>query len=225
MADSDNPVEVQALRKEITDFLARRLESGKRLGAVKHGVYAFYDYDGEPIYVGQTSESLGTRIRRHLTNQRTDAVAMSVLDPFEVADIEAWPIEEEPAGGFKAYLNGAEYTVFQAALEKSQFKAVLNEKAVGITEPVDLPPSYRHRIVPWELFEIRKHSDIRIARRASTIAGLARVISERNPSKRLRVVLLTQARRLEVLARQRLGELGIEPRPGERFDDDDEDDG
>lgn len=28
---------------------------------------AFFDYDGEPIYVGQTKESLHTRILRHLT--------------------------------------------------------------------------------------------------------------------------------------------------------------
>ena len=33
-----------------------------------------------------TTEQLRVRIRRHLTNQRIDAVAMNVLDPFEVAD-------------------------------------------------------------------------------------------------------------------------------------------
>src|SRR5687767_8931240 len=64
------------------------------IGACKFGVYAFYDFDGEPIYVGQSSESLGSRIGRHLTNQRTDAVAMSVLDPFEVCDVELWPLSQ-----------------------------------------------------------------------------------------------------------------------------------
>ena len=57
-------------------------ENGKQIGNSKFGVYAFYDYDEEPIYVGQTRESLRQRIGRHLTNQRTDAVAMNVLDPF-----------------------------------------------------------------------------------------------------------------------------------------------
>ena len=52
-----------------------------KVGNFKWGVYAVFDYDGEPIYIGQTKEQLRTRIRRHLTNQRTDAVAMSVLDP------------------------------------------------------------------------------------------------------------------------------------------------
>ena len=65
------------------------------------GVYAFYDYEQEPIYVGQTNERLRVRVRRHLTNQRTDAVGMRVLDPYEVESIELWPLprfDAEPAG-------------------------------------------------------------------------------------------------------------------------------
>ncbi len=60
--------------------------------SARWGVYAFYDYDGEPIYVGQSNEQVRVRIRRHLTNQRTDAVAMRILDVFEVAEIEMWPL-------------------------------------------------------------------------------------------------------------------------------------
>src|SRR2546425_8318935 len=63
------------------------------IGSHKWGIYAFFDYDGEPIYVGQTYEGLGSRIGRHLTNQRTDAVAMNVLDPFEVCEIRVWPLD------------------------------------------------------------------------------------------------------------------------------------
>lgn len=53
----------------------------------------------------------------------------------------------------------------------------------------------------------RKHADVRIARRAGTIASLAKVISERDVSVGLRRTLLTQARRLERLAETRLDEL------------------
>lgn len=75
------PFETSELRKSLTSFLTQPAAdshsgSERRLGNFKFGVYAFYDYDGEPIYVGQTNEKLSTRIRRHLTNQRTDAVAM-----------------------------------------------------------------------------------------------------------------------------------------------------
>jgi hypothetical protein len=46
-----------------TDDIHRQI----RLGAVRWGAYAFFDYDNEPIYVGQTRESLGSRIGRHFT--------------------------------------------------------------------------------------------------------------------------------------------------------------
>jgi hypothetical protein len=70
------PEDVDAIRKEIRKFFSTKAPNGKRIGSSKHGVYAFYDYDGEPIYVGQTFEKLSGRVSRHLTNQRTDAVAM-----------------------------------------------------------------------------------------------------------------------------------------------------
>ena len=50
---------------------------------------------------------------------------------------------------------------------------------------------------------------LRLARRASTLAALARVISERKVSPGLRRTLLTQARRIEWLAAQRLDEIGL----------------
>src|SRR5713101_5735520 len=169
--------------------------------------YVFYDYDGEPIYVGQTEEMVRSRIGRHLTNQRTDAVAMNVLDPFEVAEIEVWPLyAEDVKGDIERTLNAIEYTVFQKVLKASKLGAVLNEKDIPKTRLVRLPRSYRGRIIPEGLYELRKHPDTRIARRASTIANLARVISERNVSKGLRRTLLTQARRLERLAAERLAE-------------------
>ncbi|BEV53292.1 hypothetical protein BconGalA64_57920 [Burkholderia contaminans] len=92
------PFDTEELRANLASYLNTPFsdESGKTIsvGNYKWGVYAFFDYDGEPIYVGQTNEKLRTRIRRHLTNQRTDAVAMSVLDPFEVFEIEVWPLPQ-----------------------------------------------------------------------------------------------------------------------------------
>ena len=100
--------------------------------------YAFFDYDGEPIYVGQTNEMVRTRIRRHLTNQRTDAVAMSGLDQFEVFTIKVWPLPEyqdvskkKDPNGWKAakqHLNALERAVHDKAIADSTFNAILNEK-------------------------------------------------------------------------------------------------
>jgi|SRR5579883_762 hypothetical protein len=207
------PDEVGAIRDQIRAFLDTIDLNGQKIGKAKWGVYAFYDYDGEPIYVGQTNEMLQVRIGRHLTNQRTDAVAMNVLDPFEVAEIEAWPLwqlqdRDKRDVNAKAELNAAEYTVFQRVLTQSSFRAVLNEGDIAPTPLIQLPSSTRGRIIPPGLYEQRKHPDVRIARRATTIAALARVISERKVSKGLRRTLMTQARRLERLATQRYNEIG-----------------
>jgi hypothetical protein len=215
MPPRDVPDDVAAIRSEINRVLATEDSEGRSVGDAKFGVYAFYDYDREPIYVGQTSEKLRTRIRRHLTNQRTDAVAMNVLDPFEVADIEMWPFFEFEGRAASdpeacAKLDAAEYSVYVRLLGLSTFQAVLNEGNIPERTPIDLPSSVRGRIVPAGMFEVRSHPDIRIARRANTIANLAKVISERDVSTGLRRTLITQARRLEHLARRRFEEVGGE---------------
>ncbi len=216
---SDPPHDVLAIRREIRRFLDTPDGHGGKIGNALWGVYAFYDYDGEPIYVGQTAESLRSRISRHLTNQRTDAVAMNVLDPFEVAEIEVWPLDLAALApdDRRRQLDRAEFTVFEEVLGRSRLGAVLNEKTIVAGEPLALPASHRGQIIPPELYAKRRHADVRIARRASTIAALTRVISEREVSDGLRRTLLTQARRLELLARERLDDFSGPPgRPTSR---------
>ena len=71
-ADAGNipPFETEDLRENLVRFLDMpfALPSGAapKVGDYRWGVYAFFDYDGEPIYGGQTNERLRTRIRRHL---------------------------------------------------------------------------------------------------------------------------------------------------------------
>ncbi len=212
------PFETEDLRRLLTEFLDQSFDSedGRtmRVGNYRWGVYAFFDYDGEPIYVGQTNEKLRTRIRRHLTNQRTDAVAMSVLDPFEVHDIEVWPLSQfedvssrDPDA--RAHLNALERRITEQAVAGSTFKAILNEKDPPPgTLIVDAPRSVRGTIVSDRVFELRSHPDFRVARRALIISRLAQVISERKVQGGLRRVLQTQARRLEWLAERRYEALG-----------------
>lgn len=200
------PADVVLIRKEIDAFFKTAGDDGTRIGPHKWGIYAFFDYDVEPIYVGQTFEGLGSRIGRHLNNQRTDAVAMNVLDPFEVAEIRVWPLDVStiPEAERRDYLDRAEFTVFQQVIAESKLGAILNEKPPRATELIELPKSYARRIIPDSIFPHRKHPDIRIARRAATIASLARRISERSIKRGLRTTLLTQAKRLERLAEARL---------------------
>lgn len=207
---ADEPLDVTELYEGVDRVLNLLGEDGRAAGDCKVGVYLFIDYDGEPIYVGQTREQLRTRIRRHLTNQRTDAVAMRVLDPFEVAAIEMWPfwdLQEATDEVIKDTLDRAEFTVYQQALSDSLFSAVLNEGDIPEAELIELPSSVRGEILPDASRTKREHPDIRIARRARTIADLARVISERKVQTGIRRTLWVQAQRLEHLARTRLEEV------------------
>jgi len=201
--------ETEAIRKEITYLLGMKDESGRRIGGIPHGVYAFYDYFGEPIYVGRTKEGIGIRTRRHLTNQRTDAVAMSVLDPVEVAEVELWPFELKGKSKkeIEETLANAEYTVKTKVIAESKLKFVLNEKDIPTAKEIALPKSYRHRIVPSPIYEARQNPDIRIAQRASTIAELAKIVVERKVQKGLRRTLHFQAVRLQSLAKERLDQI------------------
>jgi len=216
------PPDVAAIRRKIKEVGNITMPNGRLLGNTQWGIYAFYDFDGEPIYVGQTREGIAGRIGRHLTGQRSDAVAKNVLDPFEVAEVRIWAFDlrdmaieevgrtgkvlykETPA--LVAHLNNAEYTVYERLVEESKFKAILNEKRPSKGCVVNLPADFRHSIIPEELRAQRKHPDVRIARRAGTIALLARVISEREVDTGLRHVLLLQAKRLEFLANKRLSQ-------------------
>ena len=250
VATKSPPAETVELRRGLQRFVSQPLENfidnpptarnGKSItvGAVKWGVYAFFDYDGEPIYVGQTRESLGQRIARHLTNQRTDAVAMAVLDPFEVRSITVWPLPafqttSEKAIGKAAVaaavenLNALERTVFLKLVSESAFGKILNEKDPPDVPVCDIPPGISGEIVSEEVRRVRQHPDLRIARRAQTIARLSQIIAGRDVQVGLRRALATQADRLAWIANQRFVALGGEAAVEERAPDDmigDEDD-
>ena len=220
------PRETAELRKELDRFLKQPLgnfvdappitRAGKSIsvGAVKWGVYVFFDYDYEPIYVGQTRESLGSRIGRHLTNQRTDAVAMSVLDPFEVKTVTVWPLphyqtaKASDVAAALEHLNSLERTVFAKLIGQSRFKKILNEKDPPAAKTCDLPQEVSGSIVSDSVRLDREHPDVRIARRAQTIARLAQIIAGRNVQGGLRRALATQAERLAFLAEARFQATG-----------------
>ncbi|MFF0635949.1 GIY-YIG nuclease family protein [Nocardia sp. NPDC004151] len=218
--------DVREFRAKLKEFLDAKDDQGRAWSNAQWGVYAFYDYDGEPIYVGQTNEMLRVRIGRHLTNQRTDAVAMRILDVFEVAQVKIWPLWEyegvtkkkDPDAFEKAkvHLNQCEYSAYLDAIENSKYKAILNEKIPPVSPRCDLPPSFERSLLTDHIRHEREHPDIRIARRAETISRLAAVARERGEvSAGLWRVLVVQAIRLTHLASQRLayieGRHGPEP--------------
>ena len=57
------------------------------------GVYALCDLDGVPVYVGQSRDGIRSRVRRHLTSARSDIIANRQIDVWEIAYVEAFPVE------------------------------------------------------------------------------------------------------------------------------------
>jgi hypothetical protein len=219
-----SPFETNALRTELKRFfdlpyVDPSTSEVNRIGSFKWGVYIFYDYDGEPIYVGQTKEKVSGRIGRHLTNQRTDAVAMSVLDPFEVHDIEVYPLPEYQSvnrkharyGEARRHLDALEFEIHRKAKAQSKFHAILNEKdPPEPTVECALPVPLRGCIVSEQVRALRGHPDTRTARRAQVISRLAQTIAEREVKAGLRRTLVTQASRLRWLAAERFKAVGGE---------------
>ena len=81
---------------------------------------------------------------------------------------------------------------------------MLNEKDPPTpTVKIKIPEEVRGKIVSDDVSRLRDHPDLRIARRAATLAKLAQVISERKVQKGLRRTLLAQAKRLQSLAQKR----------------------
>ena len=66
-----------------------------------------------------------------------------------------------------------------------------------------LPEAFSADLVGDDVAALREHPDIRLARRAASIAKLAQIISERKVSRQLRRVLVAQAKRLAWLAEER----------------------
>lgn len=223
--DSLPAEDVRQFRGQLKTFMESLDDEGRKIGTAKFGIYAFYDYDGEPIYVGQTREKLSGRVGRHLTNQRTDAVAMRVLDPLEVAAVEVWPlwdlaefersaVTKEDKKELGRLLDAYEYSAYLKAIQDSRFKAILNEKIPPVSEPIPLPPAFKKSLVTGLHLVERGHADIRIARRAETVSRLADVIRERGKvTVGLRRVLVIQAIRLAFLSAQRLAVAEGRPLP------------
>lgn len=57
------------------------------------GCYVLCDLDGVAIYVGQSVDGIRARVNRHLTSARSDIIANRQVDVWEIAFVEAYPVE------------------------------------------------------------------------------------------------------------------------------------
>lgn len=68
------------------------------------GVYALCDLDQIPVYVGQSSDGIQSRVRRHLTSARSDIIANRQIDVWEIAYVWAFPAEKQNLNHLEAFL-------------------------------------------------------------------------------------------------------------------------
>src|ERR1700679_641065 len=59
------------------------------------GCYVLCDLDGVPIYVGQSSDGIRSRVARHLTSARSDIIANRQIDVWEIAEVWTYPVESK----------------------------------------------------------------------------------------------------------------------------------
>ena len=57
------------------------------------GCYILADLDGVPIYVGQSTDGIKSRVGRHLTSARSDIIANRQIDVWEIAYVWAYPVK------------------------------------------------------------------------------------------------------------------------------------
>lgn len=61
----------------------------------KCGVYSLCDLDNVPIYVGQSTDGIRSRVRRHLTSARSDIIANRQIDVWEIAYVWTYPVADK----------------------------------------------------------------------------------------------------------------------------------
>lgn len=207
-------------------FFATDTGSGLKLGAAPYGIYAFYDYEGEPLYVGQSKDKDGSqtggRIRRHLTGYRADSVALCAVDPIEVAHIEIWPFYDllgAPMPRVKETLDAAEWLLYEE-LDQRASHGLLNFRKPGEPKPgriqlvhSDLPRSFAGQILPDEIIERRSHPDVWLAQQVEVLARMTTIMSRRNTTRDTRRSCDRRVRRIAALSRRRFEECkGVDPK-------------
>lgn len=155
------------------------------------GVYALCDLDEVPIYVGQSTAGIRTRVRRHLTSARSDVIANRQLDVWEVAYVWGWPVEA------KDRIDTLEAFMFHRFHSKSP----LMNGSIPTKPPqlgFKMPTRQRIQIMEDEEIETRKDPAFRLPRQAEHFVRLIDHILNVKDSPELRLSLMAHFNRLSV---------------------------
>jgi hypothetical protein len=63
------------------------------------GCYVLCDLNEVPMYVGQSTDGIRSRVNRHLTSARSDIIANRQIDVWEIAFVWAYPVKDKGSIG------------------------------------------------------------------------------------------------------------------------------
>lgn len=153
------------------------------------GVYALCDLDQVPIYVGQSTDGIRSRVRRHLTSARSDVIANRQIDVWEVAYVWAWPVTNvDEIGPIEAWL----FAEFDR-VSKLMNGTTLAQPA---TAPV-LPEKIALSVLPDDERTLRLEPRRRFPRQVQQIGILLDYILETSDKQHLRRSLQAHFERMQ----------------------------
>jgi hypothetical protein len=159
------------------------------------GVYALCDLDGVPIYVGQSRDGIQSRVRRHLTSARSDIIANRQVDPWEIAFVQAYPVERDTqiplleAGLFARFHK-------EKPLMNGSIPVARGRPLKRLTKPAEII-----QMMPDEEIRVRKDPALRLPRQIEHIGRLVDHILTVKDSPQLRRSLAAHFDRLDVYRR------------------------
>ena len=162
------------------------------------GCYVLCDLDQVPIYVGQSTDGIRSRVYRHLTSARSDIIANRQVDVWEIAWVWAYPIAREDIGP----LEDALFHKFheQSALMNGKIPPPVPARRTRLPEPAQVV-----QVMSDEEIAEKRNPDLRLPRQAehySQIVG--HFISVKN-SPEIAMAIRAHFQRLEKYHRQLLG--------------------
>ena len=162
------------------------------------GCYVLCDLDQVPIYVGQSTDSIRSRVNRHLTSARSDIIANRQVDVWEIAWVWAYPVER------REDIGPLEDALFHEFHEQS---ALMNGKIPPVpARRIKIPePTQVVQVMSDEEIAEKRDPDLRLPRQAEHYSQIVGHYLAVKNSPEIAVAIQAHFQRLEKYHRQLLG--------------------
>jgi hypothetical protein len=162
------------------------------------GVYVLCDLDGVPLYVGQSTDGIRSRVARHLTSARSDIIANRQIDVWEIAYVWTYPVAEK---GDIGLLEAKLYHHFNP-----QSQLVNGTIPAKPTTETPVPePEQRVQVMSDAEIAARRDAVQRLPRQASHYAAIVGHFLEVKQSKQIGRAMAAHFQRLSRYHRKLLG--------------------